>query len=113
MENMRVIIQVLIFIFAWLIVIPLTIWNAILVCDKNYFIDSAKSIDVWANREFRTFWNKYLITDNGYKFGIKNETVSSVLGKNERDNTLSKNGKLLVNILNKLDKRHCENAIMD
>lgn len=39
------------------------------------------------------------------------ETISGVLGKNERDNTLSKTGKILVWILNKLDKNHCFKSI--
>ena len=39
------------------------------------------------------------------------ETISSALGKNQRDKTLSKKGKLLVKILDFLDENHCENSI--
>ena len=34
-------------------------------------------------------------------------------GKNERDKTLSKKGKLLVKILDFLDENHCENSIKE
>ena len=41
------------------------------------------------------------------------QTISSALGKNERDKTLSKKGKLLVKILDFLDKNHCQNSIKE
>ena len=78
---------------------------------KDYFLSTSRSIDVWANYEFRTLWNTILIKNHGYKFGVKNETISSALGKNERDNTLTNTGKVLVFILDLLDKNHCKNAI--
>jgi hypothetical protein len=78
---------------------------------KRYFRSSAITIDKLANREFRTLWNKVLKTDIGYKFGAENETISSALGKNERDNTLTKKGKKLVKLLNFIDKEHCKNSI--
>ena len=64
-----------------------------------------------ANREFRTLWNKTLKKENGYKFGAEDETISSALGKNQRDNTLTKTGKKLVWILDKIDKNHCIKSI--
>ena len=54
-----------------------------------------------------------LITKDGYKFGNSNETISSTLGKNERDNTLSQIGKALVWLLDKIDKDHCKKAIVE
>ena len=42
-----------------------------------------------------------------YKFGVDGETISSALGKNQLMGTLTKEGKMLVNILNKLEKNHC------
>ena len=68
-------------------------------------------MDKFGNREFRTLLNKTLILESGHKFGDMNETISGVLGKNERDKTLSKTGKILVLILNKLDKNHCLKSI--
>ena len=51
------------------------------------------------NKNFRTLFNTTLITKQGYQFGQKNETISSVLGKNYLTNTLTTTGKLLVKIL--------------
>jgi hypothetical protein len=78
---------------------------------KGYFRSTALSIDIWANREFRTLWNAQLRTEEGYEFGKLGETISSALGKNQRDGTLTKKGKILVAILDFLDKNHCENSI--
>lgn len=81
----------------------------------------AMALDSFAGRNYMTFWNTYLIKPEGYKFGVLDEMVSSALGKNEHDGTLSEKGtgKLskwfyglkLVNILDLLDKDHCKNAI--
>ena len=71
---------------------------------KNYFE---------TERLYRTIWNDKLKIDRGYEFGKENETISSALGKNERDNTLSKKGKLLVKILDFLDKNHCQKSMKD
>ena len=56
-------------------------------------------------------WNTKLRIDGGYGFGKTGETISSALGKNERDKTLSKKGKILVKILDFFDENHCENSI--
>lgn len=110
-------------IFLWILaitlVIPITIWNLIEVkllfkTIKGYFLDTAQSIDKWGNREFRTLWNKRFITkDSTSHFGNIEETISSVLGKNELEGTLTKLGRLLVKILNFVDKNHCLNSIDD
>ncbi|MEC5156642.1 hypothetical protein [Chryseobacterium sp. MP_3.2] len=81
----------------------------------------AMALDAFAGRDYATFWNAYLKTENGYKFGVLDEMISSAAGKNEADGTLSDKGtgklsrfffgKRLVNILNKLDADHCKNAI--
>ena len=110
--------NLLLFLVAWLLILPLTVWNLIVVYQKNgsvkgYFRSTALSIDIWANREFRTLWNVKLRIENGYEFGREGETISSALGKNQRDNTLSKTGKLLVKILDFLDKNHCEKSIKE
>lgn len=91
---------------------PLSIWNYRLVEDKKgYFRSSAITIDKLANREFRTLWNKKLRTESGYKFGAENETISSALGKNQRDGTLTKSGKRLVKVLDLFEKDHCLKSI--
>jgi hypothetical protein len=60
-----------------------------LIDKKGYFKDSTISLDKYTNREFRTLWNK----------ALKNDI--------ERDGTLTKTGKILVFILNKIEKDHC------
>ena len=67
----------------------------------------------FANRELRTLWNTTLRKSNGYEFGHRDETISSVLGKNKRAGTLSKAGICLAYILDKLDNNHCINSIDD
>ena len=97
---------------ATVLIIPLTIINRHYVDEKygntdGYWQSTAKNIDIWANKEFRSTWNAKLIIPSGYKFGIEGETISSALGKNELMGTLTKEGKILVKILNKLEKNHC------
>ena len=98
----------LLFIIAYVLYLPLTLINFLLVRDKGYFRDSAITLDKLANREFRTLWNKTLIKDYGYKFGNIEETISAVLGYNIRQKTLTKTGKALVFILT---EKHCLDAI--
>lgn len=101
----------ILFIIAYVLYFPLTLINFLLVRNKGYFRDSALTLDKLANREFRTLWNKTLINDNGYPFGNIEETLSSVLGKNQRDGTLTKVGLTLVFILDKIDSNHCLKSI--
>lgn len=101
----------ILFILAHVLVYPLTVINYFNVPKNNrkgYFRDTAKSIDVWACREFRATWNKLLIHANGYRFGKEGETISSALGKNIQLEALTKTGKVLVFILT---KKHCLDAI--
>ena len=111
-------INIILFFLAWILIPPLTVWNLIVVNrkkgnTKGYFRSTALSIDIWANFEFRTLWNTKLRINGGYEFGKIGETISSALGKNERDNTLSKKGKLLVKILDFLDENHCIKSIKE
>lgn len=102
----------ILFITAYLLFWPLSLINFFYVENKKgYFKSSALSLDIYANREFRTLWNKTLRMDSGYKFGAENETISSALGKNQRDKTLTRTGKFLVFILDFLDKNHCFKSI--
>ncbi len=99
------------FIIAYFLILPLTIINFFVVGKKGYFKDTALSMDIFANREYRGTWNKFLKKENGYFFGNTGETISSALGKNQRDGTLSKTGRILCFILDKIDKDHCKNSI--
>ena len=105
------------FLIAYVLFLPISLINycfVVIIKDKSskgYFRTSAVNIDRFANREFRTLFNATLKKEEGYEFGDFRETISSVLGKNQRDKTLSKTGKALVWILDKLDKNHCINSI--
>jgi hypothetical protein len=102
----------LLFIIAYILFLPLSLINFLVVKNKKgYFKSSAINLDKFGNREFRTLLNLTLRIETGYQFGNMNETISGVLGKNERDKTLTKTGKCLVWVLNKLDKNHCFKSI--
>lgn len=110
------------FILAYALFIPLTIMNIPFVLWKHrkrraffrtlneYFLEEATAMDRYGNRSLRTLWN-YTLQKDGYPFGNINETISSVLGKNQFKGTLTLTGKILVWILNTLDKNHCANAV--
>lgn len=113
----------LLFIVATLLWLPLTIINlvVVLVTHANshgffkvidgYFKQTAVDIDRFGNHNFKTLLNAVLITKEGYRFGNFNETISSALGKNQRDETLTKTGKFICWVLDKLDPEHCRKSI--
>lgn len=85
----------------------------------NYWFVNAFEVDVWGNYHFRTTWNTILRKEGGYKFGKLKETISSALGKNQRDKTLSIMGWIVVGVLYAIDVKfwrkggHCLNSIND
>lgn len=111
--------HVFLFLIAWVLFLPLSVINYFCVlftardAAKGYFLSSALSLDILANREFRTLWNLILRKSNGYKFGLNGETISSALGKNQHARTLTITGKILATLLNFLDKNHCIKSIND
>ena len=115
----RYLIDVTLFLIAYILLLPLTLINYFVVLftakdhAKGYFRSTAVNIDKFGNREFRTLWNKTLKKPKGYEFGNPEETISSALGKNERDGTLSRTGKVLTWILNLLDKNHGLKSIVE
>jgi len=78
---------------------------------SDYWFTDAMELDIYGNYAYRATWN-YLFQKTGYNFGKKGETISSALGKNQRDNTLTKVGKLMCWILDSIDKNHCKNSIL-
>ncbi len=76
-----------------------------------WFWRTARAIDVFANVNGAEFFDAIFIRDGGYKFGNPKETISSVIGKNQRDNTLSIAGQILRWMLDKIDQDHCLNSI--
>ena len=105
----------ILFVVSIIVFLPLSLINIILVIFKggnlsNYFKETAIDIDRFGNRNLRTLLNKTL-QKNGYKFGDERETISSALGKNKRDNTLTKTGIIICYILDYLDENHCIKSI--
>lgn len=78
-----------------------------------WFYRTARAIDIFANVNGADFFSAIFIVDGGYKFGNPKETISSVLGKNQRDKTLSIAGNILRWALDRIDKNHCLNSIND
>ena len=75
---------------------------------KEYFISIAAGFDQVSNVAFGGVFNAVFINDKSkHLFGNKIETISAVLGFNQKDNTLTNFGKKLVWLLAKLDKNHC------
>ena len=90
------------------------LWKSV----NSNFLMLAQQIDIFANVSFHILWNTLLKNKNGYSFGVKKETLSSALGKNQINNTLSIGGKFLVGILWVIDTRywfkggHCKNSVV-
>lgn len=110
----------LLFLLAWILVLPFTIINLLCVLwtkgnVEKYFRDSAYSLDCWGGREWRTGLNLLMLKKNSkHPFGNIEEPMSSVFGKNEYKNTLRFFfGKCVAGFLNLIDKKHCRNAIRD
>ena len=116
-EIVNFIVGLVLFLLAWLLFLPISFLNFFIVGlkfkDLGYFKSSAVNLDRFGNSEFRTLFNLTLKKKEGYKFGNMEETISSVLGKNQRDNTLSFAGKVLVFILDTIDKNHCKKSIKE
>ena len=67
----------------------------------------ALGLDQIGNAVCRDMFNRLLIEEDGYKFGKVQETISSVLGKNQMLDTLSLWGWILVSILELFEEDHC------
>lgn len=73
----------------------------------------AIAIDQLGNVWCKHLFNDIMIHPDGHRFGDPNETVSHVLGKNKEKNTLYFTGKGLAWMLNKIEKNHVENAVIN
>jgi hypothetical protein len=86
---------------------------------NGYFMQSARDMDIFGNSNLKTFFNAAFIKTRGYQFGREGETISSVLGKNQRDKTLICLGWVIVYILWGIDVEywkkggHCMNSIVE
>ena len=87
---------------------------------SDYWRGIAESLDQLGNHVCGPMFNQWMTrnieeseyhTGESYPFGNIDETVSSALGKNQERGTLTKSGKWLNRLLNKLDKNHSIDAI--
>ncbi len=77
----------------------------------QYFLIIAISIDQMGNVIMQELFNDVLIKKSGVRFGNEDETISSVLGKNQQEGTLTFIGKGLNGLLHLLEKDHSIKAI--
>jgi len=77
----------------------------------DYFLEIAISIDQLGNVVMQHLLNLLWVKKNGYKFGNRDETISSVIGKNLKNKSLTSFGKIISNILDKIDPNHSLNSI--
>lgn len=108
----------ILFLVSVVLLVPLTLINFAVVASrgkaKGYFMSTAINLDRFGNYEFRTLFNSTLIRrESAHRFGAFEETISSVLGKNQRAGTLSLCGKMLAGLLDKIDEGHCIKSIID
>ena len=88
-EIANFLVGLVLFLLAWALFLPISFLNFFIVGlkfkDLGYFKSSAVNLDRFGNSEFRTLFNLTLKKKEGYKFGNMEETISSVLGKNQRE----------------------------
>lgn len=86
-------------------------WKFSLKRLDQQFLSIATSIDASGNVVCKDLFNLILIEKGSYEFGKRKETISSVMGKNQRDNTLTGLGKGVAFVLDKIDPNHCYKSI--
>ena len=120
------------YIMAWILDIPLTILSFVavqikyakakgfLVVVNDYFYTASVDKDRFGNRNHRTLFNMCLIKKTSkHLFGDERETISSVLGKNQVDRTLTVVGWIVVGLLwlmvnpKQWDIGHCRFYILE
>jgi hypothetical protein len=78
---------------------------------NHYNTQLAISKDRYGNVLCQHLFNMIFINLKGYRFGNGKETISSVIGKNKRDKTLSLIGRLFDSILDFFEKEHSIKSI--
>jgi hypothetical protein len=77
----------------------------------EYALKIAISIDQLGNVIMQHLLNLIWIKRGGYKFGNRDETISSALGKNKQLDTLTSFGKAIDKLLDFIDPNHSLNSI--
>ena len=76
----------------------------------DIFYMCAVLIDVMGNVFMKHVFNDLLIKKGGLDFGNPTKTISFVLGANKHKGKLTKLGKFVADVLNKIEKNHVEKA---
>jgi len=76
-----------------------------------YCLKIAVSIDQLGNVVMKDLFNTLFVQKGAYSFGNRDETISSVIGKNIELKKLSKAGRCLNFVLNKIEMGHSLNSI--
>lgn len=76
-----------------------------------YLLEMAISVDQLGNVMMQHLLNAVWIKKGGYPFGNRDETISSALGRNKQDQTLTGFGRGIDCILDRLDPNHSLNSI--
>jgi len=77
----------------------------------EFLLKIAISVDQLGNVIMQHLLNLLWVKKGGYKFGNRDETISSALGKNKQNNTLTGFGKSIDKILDIIDANHSMNSI--
>ncbi len=77
----------------------------------DFLLKIAISIDQLGNVLMQHLFNTLWITKEGYKFGNRDETISSAIGKNKQLNTLTTFGKIIDKILDFIEQNHSLDSI--
>lgn len=97
-----------------MIIIPIGVLWSVIKYPKNineYFYRIALSIDQLGNVACAPLLNEIMIKRKVDLFGDEDETISSVLGKNYKNNNLTWFGNIIRLILDKIEKDHCIKSI--
>jgi len=93
------------------ILAPIGLFYAMLKPKRGkYLYRVAFSIDQTGNAICGKCFNDILILKNGFSFGHPDHSISSVLGVNQYNGTLSKFGNIICTLLDRLDENHCIKA---
>lgn len=98
----------------WIIAYPIGILYIVLFQFNRlgYYLEQiAIVIDCMGNVFLAPIFNQLIIKDLTYPFGKRKETISSVLGKNQKIDNLTKLGVNLANLLDLIDPNHCIKSI--
>lgn len=88
-------------------------WGSVIRRTQVYFLSSALAIDIMDNTMYKNLLNDWFIKKNSYKFGVRGESVSSALGKNQCIKGLTYLGRGLASVLDIIQKDHCWISIND